>query len=473
MTSVNSLLNALQKGDNVRDYQHAARTFVDNGYELQPRHSNLFHVVFSFTPDAAQLFSGIDKLEIPLLVKTIDLPSFSIDVQTHNQYNRQVQTHHKINYNPINIAFHDDNKDLIRQLWNNYYQFYFSDSHYAVGGAQYTTNDRYGFRPGEQWGLNSGRQRFFKDVKIYSMLQKRFAEYTLINPMITSFGHDNHAYANGSLMQHTMQMTYETVKYATGFVNNINPRGFGEIHYDTTPSPIGIHGDGGKNSVFFAGGILDAANTIANDLFNGNVLGAIVKGGILFNNTRDVDFGEVLKKDAQRAVGSILRGDNPLNDIVIPNVVLDGLSAIGLDLGNTNNVAPVTGLNPNNVRSNGNFISDILFGTPSSNTDINRGNGRVIPNGVTSPTNPRRLSDARPVIQGELPTNTRANKIRELQDRLNTLNTQIQDTINNNLGAVNQGVPEFLLRERNDLRRRLQEETNQPVPAGPSPSIAI
>ena len=34
MTSVNSLLTALQKGDNVRDYQHAARTFVDNGYKI-------------------------------------------------------------------------------------------------------------------------------------------------------------------------------------------------------------------------------------------------------------------------------------------------------------------------------------------------------------------------------------------------------------------------------------------------------
>ena len=208
-------------------------------------------------------------------------------------------------------------------------------------------------------------------------------------------------------------------------------------------------------------------------MFSGNILGAIVKGGILFNNTRDVDFGEVLKKDAQRAVGSILRGDNPLNDVVIPNVVLDGLSAIGLDLGNTNNIAPVNGLNPNNVRSNGNFISDILFGTPSSNTVINRGNGRIIPNGITSPNNPRRLSDARRVLQGGLPTGGRNDKIRELQDRLNILNTQIQDTINNNLGAVNQGVPEFLLRERNDLRRRLQDESNQPVPAGPSPSIAI
>ena len=96
MTSVNSLLTALQKGDNVRDYQHAARTFVDNGYDLQPRYSNLFHVVFSFTPDAAGLFDGIAKLEIPLLVKTIDLPSFTVDVQTHNQYNRQVHSHHKL-----------------------------------------------------------------------------------------------------------------------------------------------------------------------------------------------------------------------------------------------------------------------------------------------------------------------------------------------------------------------------------------
>ena len=89
------------------------------------------------------------------------------------------------------------------------------------------------------------------------------------------------------------------------------------------------------------------------------------------------------------------------------------------------------------------------------------------------PNNPRRLSDAQRVLQGGLPTGVRNDKIRELQDRLNILNTQIRYTIDYNLGAVIQGVPEFLLRERNDLRRRLQDESNQPVPAGPSPSIAI
>ena len=28
---------------------------------------------------------------------------------------------------------------------------------------------------------------------------------------------------NGTLMENTMQVAYETVKYATGYMNNINP----------------------------------------------------------------------------------------------------------------------------------------------------------------------------------------------------------------------------------------------------------
>ena len=47
------------------------------------------------------------------------------------------------------------------------------------------------------------------------MHNHKFAEYTLINPIITSFNHDNHAYANGGLMQHSMSLSYETVKYAS------------------------------------------------------------------------------------------------------------------------------------------------------------------------------------------------------------------------------------------------------------------
>jgi len=70
------------------------------------------------------------------------------------------------------------------------------------------------------------------------MHNHKFAEYTLINPIITSFNHDNHAYASSGLMQHSMQVQYETVKYATGFVNDVTPTGFGEIHYDVETSDL-------------------------------------------------------------------------------------------------------------------------------------------------------------------------------------------------------------------------------------------
>ena len=111
MGIINSVLKALEVGDAVRDYQHASRTFVANEYEFHPRLSNLFHVIFTFTPEASRLFSNIDKLELPILVKSAQLPSFSIDVQTHNQYNRQVHSQHKINYTPVSITFHDDSSD--------------------------------------------------------------------------------------------------------------------------------------------------------------------------------------------------------------------------------------------------------------------------------------------------------------------------------------------------------------------------
>ena len=218
MASVNNNLSPFDTNDTMRDYTHASRTFVDNNFELQPRHGHLFHVVFEFTAEAAGLFNTVEKLELPILVKSVSLPSYAIDVQTHNQYNRQVQTHHRISYNPVTVRFHDDVKELIRNLWHKYYVFYSADPTYSLDSNSYNTQDRYANRTQEQWGLQRGAKRFFKNIKIYSMHNHKFAEYTLINPIITAFNHDNHDYASADLMEHTMSINYETVKYATGFL---------------------------------------------------------------------------------------------------------------------------------------------------------------------------------------------------------------------------------------------------------------
>ena len=451
MTSVNSILSALSKGDNVRDYQHAARLFVDNNYELQPRYSNLFHVVFNLTAQAAKYFNGVEKIEINMLVKSIDLPSFNIDTQTHNQYNREVHSQHKIHYNPVNVTFHDDQKDLIRSFLYTYTNFYYDDSKYSLGGGSYRTDDRYGGRKDNQWGLSKGNTRFFKDIRVYSMLQKRFAEYILINPMITNFGHDAHAYTNTSLMQHTMQIQYETVKYATGFVNNVNPKGFADIHYDKTPSPIGIFGRGPSNSIFFGGGLIDAANVVASDLASGNIIGAIVKGGLIFNNTKDISLKDVFSSDLKRATNKILRGQNPLADISIPNIFKGGRQP---SPGATSGAVDRSAIpkNPGRITSNGvDVFNGNFFGNQT--TAINRGNTLVTPKLNSSPAARNSISDHINNNQKSNPLfNTRLVKKQELDYRIADLSTQLSNDPTNTI----------LDKEIYNLKFRRQQEFGKP-----------
>ena len=466
VASANTILNALAKGDQIKDFAHASRLFIDNNYELQPRFSNLFHVVFNLTPQAARLFDSVEKMEINMLVKTIDLPTFNIDLQTHNQYNRQVHSQHKINYNPVSVTFHDDQKDLIRSFLHKYTNFYYNDSKYSLGGSSYSTNDRYGGYRGEDYGMSDGNQRFFKDIRVYTMLQKRFAEYTLVNPIINAYGHDSHSYANTGVLQHTMQINYEAVKYATGFVNNINPKGFSDIHYDKSPSPLGVFGGGLGDSVFYQGGLVDAANTVATDLFNGNILGAIIKGGVIFNNTKDLDLGRVLEKDLERAVGSILRGKNPLTDVILPNVfgtdrINTGEPRTGtgspVDRGH-NLPAPQTRSNgsktppPNRtVRSNGSNVTSSGSGSivNRKSTPVNIGNATTVPNTSASPATPARLSDFTPLVGPQ--TSSVILRQQQINDRIQQLQNQITNDPTNTV----------LIKERDALIVRRVQETGK------------
>ena len=68
------------------------------------------------------------------------------------------------------------------------------------------------------------------------------------------------------IMENTMQVAYETVKYATGYMNNINPRGFGDIHYDVETSDLSATTIG-ENTAFIDGTLRSVAGQEASDLF--------------------------------------------------------------------------------------------------------------------------------------------------------------------------------------------------------------
>jgi hypothetical protein len=257
------------------------------------------------------------------MVKTAQLPSYEIDVGTMNQYNRKRLVQTKINYNPAQIVFNDDSSDLIRNMWYQYYQYYYSDPTYkygntpnqngvlgqlqvpaVFGGASYTANDIYSASRGIQhWGLSgqgysnptlqslatslltgpaSGQEPFFNDITIYGMAQKTYAQYTMINPLITSWVHDTYDYSQGNgLVTHTMSIKYEAVKYYSGDIGGDQPSdtvtGFADpAHYDATKSPIARPGSTGRPNQAGSKQDLQALSQGQNTLKN--VIGAVGQG---------------------------------------------------------------------------------------------------------------------------------------------------------------------------------------------------
>jgi hypothetical protein len=103
----------------------------------------------------------------------------------------------------------------------------------------------------------------------------------LINPLITSWSHDQYNYSEGGgTMQNSMTIAYETVKYYSGAVGRAqaggdpNVQGFAtDAHYDKTLSPIARPGS--NATVFGQGGLLETGAGIIGDLQSGSVLGLI------------------------------------------------------------------------------------------------------------------------------------------------------------------------------------------------------
>lgn len=229
----------------LRNYNHGKKIFVDGNYRLSPKYGFLFYVEFDLNPAITQL-SGTTQQEMGMVVKSVGLPKFTIDNRIQNAYNRVNVVQTKIKYDPITINFHDDQNDLVRQFWYDYYSFYYRDSDYS--DTLYTQRSKYSARPVTEWGYSprpvpsysSGYQpqqyQYIQAIRIYSMYQKNFSEYTIVNPTITAFRHGDHDNAQNEILHHEMTVAYEAVKYKTGYVTHNNMNGFINLHYDTRPS---------------------------------------------------------------------------------------------------------------------------------------------------------------------------------------------------------------------------------------------
>jgi hypothetical protein len=283
----------------LRDYTHASKTFRTNSYGYAPKFKFLFHVYFDINKDLISATQSWDEdSNFGLAVKSVELPKYQFEVSTLNQYNRKRLVQTKIKYQPISIKFHDDNNNIIRNMWNVYYTYYYKDATQDL--VKTNANKRNIYQPSiqgdEDWGfigegtdgptpsnssLGMSKPAFFKSIDVFGFNQHNFVQYKLINPIIASFEHDTYAYAESGVMENSMSIDYETVKYYEGALDGRTPgqlvKEFGsEKHYDTRLSPIARPGS--NASILGQGGLVDAVGGIINDLPQ-NPLGAIQKLG--------------------------------------------------------------------------------------------------------------------------------------------------------------------------------------------------
>lgn len=238
-------VNRSQKGENtntfyLKDYQHAAKTFLaEPGYALAPKFGFLFYVRFVFnTPGQSQ--NGEKSKTISVLCKSADLPKFNIEFDTLNKYNKKEVIPKKLSYESVNLVFHDDAKNTIRNMWLAYNNYYFADA--GVTPEAWSLDDTYlENRPFNRYGLDNNQTvKFIKSVDIYSMGNHIYTKYSLINPLITSFDFDRYDYSDGAkIMETQIRLDYETVLYYEGRTEAIPGFGKDSPYYDNQFSTLG------------------------------------------------------------------------------------------------------------------------------------------------------------------------------------------------------------------------------------------
>tara|TARA_S200002703_G_scaffold159667_2_gene173995 strand:- start:864 stop:2621 length:1758 start_codon:yes stop_codon:yes gene_type:complete len=387
-----NFLKQLGTGDTVKDFKHASRLMVTDNYRLSPKYTWLYHVFFDFSSTAS--YAKTKQLETGMLVRSVSLPRYTVDNKQLNSYNRKDIVQTKLRYPSIEIEFHDDSADVVRHFWFDYLTHYYRDTdlgYKSSSGSEsgqvnptYYRNSKYRprvegdevFVPGlteGATGLNDfgytprktnqfSTAQYLNAIRVYSLHQKRFSEYTLINPIITSFQHDTHdSSANGS-MRHRMTVDFTSVLYATGDVNPSTVVGFGDLHYDKSPSPLTPQG-GGVESILGPGGFVNAIDTILSESGIGGDRGtdAAGIGSALFTafrtfqnlETNNTDLKGLAETELAQTVKDILSGQDPRNTVFVPNnnsvEFNDAQTQIRLD----NPTAQSSNPGSNNLVSNG------------------------------------------------------------------------------------------------------------------------
>ena len=369
MPKINNFLQGFQDNlPGMKDFRHASRLYLDDHYKLMPKQKFLFHVVL--TTDESLFFdkfSQNERHELNMLVKKCDLPRYNMGLEEKHQYNKKFYLATRVQYEAINITFHDDHADTVNAFWKKYFEYNIADpvamnSDLAISDTKDDYYDDYKNRKTNKFGMDTPKQTkkpYLKNIEIFLLHKQRFTSMTLVNPVIGSFSHDSLDQAGGTeVLQNTMQVMYETVIYKSGIISKNTVPGFATVHYDHEPSPLTVLG-GGTNSIFGPGGVVDGIGSVMKNIRGGNILGAILGASNTYNNAKKLrkkDVKAELKGIAKKGILEVGKQagtiTNPIGAFSVGQVAATGIA-----------IAAAKGIVDNKNRANSTVITNPKMNT--------------------------------------------------------------------------------------------------------------
>ena len=331
MPKINDFLKGIQNGQpGMKDFRHASRLYIDDNYRLMPKQKFMFHVAIQTDESLVQgAYNPQEDVQLDMLVKSCDLPRYGMNLEELVQYNKKSYVATRIQYEPVNITFHDDHADTVNAFWKKYYEYNIADS-VGIGSGSATilqtkdnAYDDVSIRPQfSRFGLDTPKEKkkpYLKGITIFLLHKQRFTSMQLVNPVIGSFAHDTVDNADGAgTLSNVMQVYYETVTYDSGVVTKNDVPGFATLNYDHEPSPLSVLG-GGTNSIFGPGGVIDGIGSVFKNVRERNILGAILGASNTYNNAKKIkkkDAKEELKGIAKKGVLEVGKQAGTLNSPV-------------------------------------------------------------------------------------------------------------------------------------------------------------
>lgn len=281
MSFVGKIFDIFGQGDKkfyARDFRNAYQFRPDVN---PPRQQFQGYVSFVLNRDLYEEFfkeqGQAFRLQIGSLVRKADLPSMEFKTDTKNQYNRKKIVNITTEFSPVNITVMDTVTNEWLTLFMKYYTYHYMNARNEGSGTRdvgrapnFTTatdfvNSKFGL--GGNWDSNKAgfnpniTSYFFERIDYVLYHGNRAVQYSLLNPVLTSFKTTDIDYSSSELMNFDLTFEYENFtvhnelnfelsefdvarfENASGFTGPAFTEGAKPPSITTNPIPLDILGD--------------------------------------------------------------------------------------------------------------------------------------------------------------------------------------------------------------------------------------